>query len=721
MHKMMHKKLSLILIELCFFLKACSPYASQLSALTSIEDKEIEMQPPEKVNPSSLTDEQMEDPPTFTLPTSLERIRPENAGEIKLLGSFLPQPPPFFAISPDGKYSAIGRFGKIEIIETASGDLISTFEVQLPDCPYGFGQYLVFNHDGSFLAASGIHSLYVWQTGGGLIFESQYAHDEYKEGIACGLNIPQLSLSPNGRLLAVSGIEKSAGKMRAYFRVIDTQKNEALYSWDGEANTLHGNLVGFDGLGFSADGKFIQTFDASRFILKDGNLQTAFRFWSAETWSEVTNEESVRLSFNTGELLFPLSDSNQIKILDKLNGKQVAVISVDRCLWDSPCQMRFSADGSKAFVLAGEGELVQYRHTILYPSIQVWDLNKGAKVTVLEGLFRNMDGIMVNHEGKLIGVQGIDEDFHPSWWTFKDLFQGLISYHNDSAFFVPTWTSVNADRQCRYCSTCRLDAESLEISCLPGVTGTNGQYSIQFLNSDYWLIKHYNEGEGQLAKLSLQPQGNPENLRIRLLAFSEEKQTAFYCVDEEHRPKVCVIDYLPENHIIKEFETISFVRFSPDAEISAFIDGSKNALYLYSFDEQKLERKSHYQAKAAFINPQFSSDGQRLYYLVESLENPGDYSVEMMDMESKKILKRLPLSKNEIIKPVAFAVNSAENIFAVLSKTGILYLLSSDGGKTLITWPTGQSDPIGLVFFNDDQLLVSMDAQGRINYWGIEN
>ena len=654
------------------------------------------------------------------MPVNLEPFTSENVDEIGLVNVIYPDLPPYYAVSPDGRFLAVEKSGYVTIQETSTGKSISQFEVEIPDCAYGFDRYFQFNRSGSFIAVITINAIQVWQTGGGLIYESPHSRNLGGTSPSCGFDIPQFALSPDGRMLAETGIDYSVSEPSRFFRVIDVIENKTLYEWDGKDGSLHGSLFGYSGLGFSDDGAFIQTFDQKRFILANENLHSAFRFWSTDTWGELTNNKQLRDSFETGDLLFPASRDDQVTVFDTLSGKEIALISSEGCEWDSPCEMRFSGDGSKAILLSHQDAPLQYRQNILYHAAHVWDLKNEKSIETMQGLFRDLDGLMVTDDGELLGIPQTMERAAPvaDWWILPDFFQGLDFQNENEIKFTPTWAGVDGSGDCRFCATCNLNLEQGDVNCLDGIESQQGRYSIRLINNEFWLVKQNQDGEGKVGKLTLQPVEDTGNQRLRLLSYSEDSQTAFYCLDADYRQQTCVIDDLGKSKKIEEFPDISYIRLSPNGKTAVFIDSSTNTLYLYDIETQKLTKKSHYQAKAARTNPVFSPDGQTLYYLVESLKNSKDFSVEIMDVDSQKVENRTPLN-TEVNSPAAFSINETGNIWAVASSSGGIFLFTPDKGELLKQWDSGQDEIIGMTFDSQNDLLVSMDSTGLIQLWGI--
>ncbi len=656
----------------------------------------------------------------FALPADLEMITGENVDEVERIGSIDPILPPYYVLSPDGRYLAVEQSGVLTVQDSSTGEMVSQFRVEIPDCAYGFERYFQFNWDGSFIVVVTRTAVQVWQTIGGLIYESPNSRNLGGVSPSCGFDIPQVALSPDGKMLAETGIDYSAPEPSRYFRVVDVIDNKTVYAWDGKDDSLHGSLYGYYGLGFSWDGAFIQTFDQKRFILFNGNLQSAFRFWSMDTWQEIIDAESLKESFPPGDLLFPVSGNGQVEVFDKLTGVKTGQIPAPGCEWDSPCEMHFSSDGSKAILLPHGDTPLQYRQSVLYPAIQIWDLKNKEMMRTTQGLFRNLDGLQVTDKGDLLGIAlssgGISDE--SEWWVFPDHFQGLYPRNNYEIGFIPTWAGVAGGGDCRFCATCNLNLEQGDVTCLPGIENRQERYSIKLIGDEYWIVKHNQDGEGRVGKLTLQPTEVSANQRLRLLAYAREDQTAFYCLDTNFRQQTCVIDDLGEYKKVKEFTDISYLRLSPDEKTAIFIDSSRSILYLYDLETQKLTKKSHYQAKAAATNPVFSPDGQTLYYLVESLKNDKDFSIEIMDTESKKVEKRVPLN-TEIDSPAAFSINEIGDIWAIAANSGEILLFSSEKGELLEQWDSGQEEIIGLIFDRQNDLLVSMDSTGLFQLWGV--
>jgi len=712
------KPKSIFIINICLvFLSACNIQSSDYQYATTEKTEEIvaALEDTDPIAVAPMDAEYGSSSKEFKLPVILEEIVLVNADQVGWLASLYPKAPPYIEISQDGSFMAIGEPGRLAIFDAETATQISQFEIEFPNCAYGFERYFQFNRDGLFIAVITKNSLQVFQTGGGLIYENFHSRPFDHRSPSCGFDLPQVALSPDGKLLAETGIDYSLAEPTRYFRVVDILANEVLYEWDGKNDSLHGNL-----LGFSGDGQVIHTFDPKRYILSAGKLNEAFRFWSVKTWDEVTDTDILRASFFVGELLFSLSDSDHVIVLDKLTGEAVAEIPAQGCKWDMPCETVFSKDGSKVLLLTRENSQVQLGPVWFFQEIEVWDLEKGDIIMSVSGYFRDLNGLQIADSGELVNFVPVDPH-SPSgqgWRVIADHFQGLQMTQEDEIAFVANIIGNDTESECQFCNTCIVQPQSGEISCQAGIEGPSGRYSIRLIDTEYWLVKHYEDGEGKVGKLRLQPSGDPGKLRMRLLSYSEDNQTAFYCQDMEFRPQKCVIDDLGSSQVVEEFSSLSFLRLSPDEDTAALLDPLAKALFLYDLDSNKLTRKSHYQAKAAMVNPVFSDDGLQISYLVENLNRPGVFSVEVMDVESQKILKRTPL-EGRIESPVAFALNNKEDVWAIASKLGGIYFFSAENGKLLKEWDAEQDQIIGLIFDEGARLLISLDQTGLMEFWGV--
>ena len=236
---------------------------------------------------------------------------------------------------------------------------------------------------------------------------------------------------------------------------------------------------------------------------------------------------------------------------------------------------------------------------VLLSRSEIWDLENKSMLKSLP-MFRNLHGLSVTDEGRLAGIFNDNTAAKEGvlWWTFPEFFQGFSADAGSVSSFVPTWADTGRETECRFCDTCRLVLDKGNVECRAGIENSEGTYSIEIFDGEFWLVKHYPDDVGQVGKLSRQLEGDQADQRYRLLGFSEEYQTAFYCLDSSYRQQSCVIDELRGTRVLGELNDISFLQVSPDGRSMAFIDKSSSSLYLYRFDN-KTFAKITFQAKAA--------------------------------------------------------------------------------------------------------------------------
>ncbi|MDP2966009.1 MAG: hypothetical protein Q8N39_08260 [Pelolinea sp.] len=702
------------------FIAACSPIITDLPD-TDVETSRTPANISETKAPDAEQTAQLVSRPLFSLPNSLINISLDNLQDISELASVFPYFPPYYQFSNDELRVAIGDMQKIEIWDVAAEKIISSIPASLPDCDFGFDRYFRLNADGAYIALVNSQTIQVWQVGGGLIYENPLFSGFASNAHTCGADLPELALSPDGKLLAVSGMDYSRTSVKRYFRVIDILSNKVLYEWDGKNGALHGNLYTFYGLGFSDDGKLLQTFDPARFIRSKEDVYMAFRFWSVGDWQEVeSNLQLVSASFQPGQLLFPWSDSGVIEIRSKVTAELSAKINVEGCIWDSPCETRFSPDGKRAVVLNHAGEKFQFKNDTLHPSIFIWDLTKNQEIRNESGLFRDLEGVLAQDDGKLLGA---DRDKgSPGWWTFKDHFAGLQVTGDGKITFMPLAANSNGSQDCQFCATCSVDSEMGEITCSKGLIDSEGERI--YLNEEggqFVLARQSGNKENIIGEIALPKLADPSKTRVRLLGYSMMLQTLFYCVDENLRQAGCFIydPYLKK--VVAAPEDISYLRLSPDGLKAAFIDRTVNALFFYDLSTKILTRKYPYQARAFPVNPVFSTDGTTLFYVIKNLNNANGLSVEALDIQTAKSSGRVSLKKAGITSPTVFSVSTDGTFWTIAGRSGEVSMLSPENGMMLHRWQAHTDEIIGMAVASDQKWLLTMGENGIFKFWGVEH
>ena len=710
-------------IILGILVTACNPTTvgvpEKIEATTAINPKALE------TNISGAEQStQPETNPLFSLPNNLAEISLDNLQDIKELASIFPYFPPYYQFSNDGSRFAIGDMQKIEIWDVALKKVIASIPASLPDCDFGFDRYFRLNTDGSFIALVNGQFIQVWQVGGGLIYESPLFSGNVSNAQVCGADMPEMALSPDGKLLAVSGMAYSRSSVKRYFRVMDILANKAQYEWDGKNDTPHGNLYTFYGLGFSDDGKLLQTFDPARYIRSEGDVHLAFRFWSVGDWQELERDsQQVSESLQQGQLLFPWSDSGFIEIRSKVTGEVSAKIYQEGCQWDSPCETRFSLNGKQVVVLNHNGENVKYKNDTLYSSFSVWDLTKGQATGSETGQFRDLEGVLVQDDGHSLTKNqfGAEDKKITGWWTFKDHFAGLQVTGVGKVAFTPLAANTPESLNCQFCATCLVDTENGDIDCSNGLIDSEGARI--YLNEgggEFVLARQNSAGENIIGEIALPEKTDNSKLRVRLLGYSTPLQTLFYCVDDNLRQVGCFIYDPYIKKIITSPEDISFLRLSPDGLKAAFIDRKANTLLFYNLLSRILIRKYPFQARAFPVNPEFSTDGSTLFYVIQNLNNVNDLSVEELDTQTAKISGRVSLKKAGIISPTVFAVSNDGELWAFAMGNGEVLIFSPERELLLHHWQAHADEITGMAIDPEQRWLLTMGKNGILRFWGVK-
>ena len=68
---------------------------------------------------------------------------------------------------------------------------------------------------------------------------------------------------------------------------------------------------------------------------------------------------------------------------------------MDGCLWDAPCETRFSNDGTQAVVINRNGGHFLYKNDVLNALITVWDMAGNKEVSSESGAFRDLESVLV--------------------------------------------------------------------------------------------------------------------------------------------------------------------------------------------------------------------------------------------------------------------------------------------------------------------------------------
>ncbi|MCJ7624514.1 MAG: hypothetical protein MUO76_13500, partial [Anaerolineaceae bacterium] len=349
----------------------------------------------------------------------------KNGEKLGLQKRIYPFFPEFTQISSNGERAAIGDLSGIRILDLSTRDVLTQIDATVQSCHFGFRKSFQFNKDGTFLAIALKEKIQVWQVGGGRIYEAHYNNNHILDPLACGADIPQFALSPDGKFLAESGMQISADGIRSYFTVTDIFKNIIVYKWEGTDELPHGQLYTYPGLGFSANGSILQTFDSTRFGVGGNENQHAFRFWSTSNWQEIDpNSIEITNGFSKGDLLFGRSAIDSVIVFDKITGIELNTVEAAGCEFENPCHVKFSSDGSKAAVLAG-GQKKPYMRESINTMVSVYEISNGNKLSDYPISSRNLDGIIINNDGEIIQYEKNSSTSRPQWWTQMGYFSGF--------------------------------------------------------------------------------------------------------------------------------------------------------------------------------------------------------------------------------------------------------------------------------------------------------
>ena len=653
------------------------------------------------------------------LPSDLNVINSQTAGDVRELAQVMPYFPKYYLTSENGRVGAIGGMDAIMVFNLENGELLLNIPVDIQDCAFGMDRHFRLNQDGSFVALIDRDVIQVWQVNGGLIYESAYSSQTEVDTGVCGADIPQLALSPDGSLLAVSGVESG----EKYFKAIDILANDTVYTWNGDEDGLHGDLSSFSGLGFSRDGKLLQTFDPTRYFALSGTAYQAFRFWSVETWQEVDgNSGAVREAFNRRDLLFALQNkSDAIMITDRITGQEQSRLGGTGCSLEYPCDVKLSTQGAYAAVMDYKNETVLYHSGVLAKGFKLWNLEDQSLVAREDILARNLDGLIVDDNGGYqIPFTGMKE-LPPlnSWWTSAYNFEGLKLGHDGRILFSPQQVITSSDASAYYPGTCELDLDDLSINC-------EAQYYSYEGNA--FVLSNENE----LERLHADDLVSPGSIRLdltaafgegwsfRVLGISEEHQTVFYCLDENKRNQNCMIYDYGAGDVIAQVEDMYALRFSPEGNYAAYINREEKSLFILDLSISRVLKVDAYQSRAWPVNPDFGDNGSELVYMIQNLASQDVISLEWVDADGVDVLRRSNLDFKQILDVSVLSWNSEGELVALGSGSGMIYLLDQARGKLVHSWQAHTDAIIGLAFSADGRLLVSMGKDGRIKVWGVE-
>ena len=595
-----------------------------------------------------------------------------NISELKETKVIYPFFLPYLDVSDDGKIAAIGNLSGINIVDLNDGKLWDQMETHLPDCRYGMDRYFQLSKDGNRIVVANTDAIQVWEVGGDKLYENAYNKIGQNNNLICGLDIPQITLSPDGKYMAESGISRSDEDIGKYFSIIDIDNGDTVYTWNGEDNRLHGKLYGFDGLGFSADGKVLHTFDPTRYKIDSDDFQSAFRFWSVTDHVELgRNSSQVRNSFEPGKLLFSLSTEDSLTVFSKVDGKIVAKFSMSGCSYTNPCRTVFSPDGSKVLVLSNQDAQFYKRETVSTKGY-IFDIKTSELIDETEFTLRNTEGVQVENNGTVITPTEDVMGMQTEWWTHTDYFSGFQIDINDVIMFTPQVVDVFQSEP-TFTGTCVLLLDEWTTACEPTMVLANAA-RLHIVPIDEGYKVYSVEGDSEILFTEIR---NPNNgtsgvWRLRFLEYADQAGVAFFCLDFNGRAETCMIVDVQEDLILEEGLDLHKFVFSIALQRAAFIDRGRKSLVIYDPAADRLKPMSSYRATAYPVKPQFINGTDELLYIVQSIDSKRIY-IEQINVLTEKVIKRFDIEALEQLPVTALTVAPSADIWAVGDENGKVY------------------------------------------------
>lgn len=647
-------------------------------------------------------------------------ISTANASNLVLQEKTHPFFPEIVHIASSGRIAAVGDLSGIRIIDLDSGSVLMRVDATLPVCNFGMDRYFQLNYDGAFLAIATNNAIQVWQVGGGIVYEAAYINNHTLDTSVCGMDIPQMALSPDGMLLAESGMRFSATEVKSYFRVVDILKNTTVFEWDGKSESPNGQFYGFQGLGFSSDGKVLQTFDPSRFNNYNEDFHTAFRFWSTENWKELdSSSKAVASAFDKGELQFGVIKNDSISVFSKKNGAKLETLKVDGCAWENPCPIEFSPDGSKMAVLLGDEPLV-YKRESISTHLEVYDLLYGRRIDENSVMMRNLDGLLVTNDGKIIGQDITPLYGNSTWWTHTNSFAGFQIVDENTVSFTPQVADYRNQQPPPYSGSCQIHTDDFAIECGVSLSFQDGIAVTVNQKENGVAIIDTTSGKSELLAGIRNPSGDPgDSWQIRLLDYVLETGTGFFCLDRNLRFETCVIMDFLNNEVLHEQIDLEGLQYSRKNGIAAFINREEKSLYLFNDDTDTLKKMRTFRAIPLPLKPVFLSGGSELIYIVQSIANSDNIYFEKIDTNRGKVIRRYEIDELRSKEISSISANGEEELWAASDIYGNIYLIDPEKEDIIRIFRAAEEEIIDIVFSPDGRTLLVMGKSGKIQIWAV--
>jgi len=644
----------------------------------------------------------------------LSAITPNNVEKIKIGKQFLPFYPKISAVSGNLAVIALGDLESVIVYDVKTTSELMEIKTQLPDCQYGRDAYLSLDFSGNFLTITTLSGIEVWQVGGGRVYQSAYKHGNELDRFTCGSDIPQIALSPQGKFLAESGLGVDGEKYSDYFQVVDIQKNEVVYSWDGREEMPHGHLQSDPYLGFSSDGEVLQTFNPKNYIIGRHDISRAYQFWSTKNWGLLErNSDLVTGSVEPGSLFYAISDDDTVKIYNKTTNEEPIEIASDGCTIEYPCDVVFSPDAGLLAILKRSGT-VTYKRELLITEINVYEMEGGEFIKSIPVLIRNKNAIRLGNNGEIISIP-IRKETMSTWWTNTSYFDGFFIPGKDMIGFIPQVSNLFIDVH-PYSGTCVLDLEQNSYECIEGVIQPDGTaININQIKDSFIFIQN---GKN-IAQVKYPAGIGQDDWQVRFRAYNQQSGVGYFCMDRNLREETCVIMDFSHNEILHEqIDLFGFI-FSFDHELSAFINREKKELNIFYETTGRLKQMRSYQAIAYPLQPAISKNGENALYFVQDVENK-DLYLEEISLLDAIVIKRFSQDFFSEIIPTTISVNGNTDLLVIGDTNGTLYFFDLAASELKYSVPVSDSKIVAAIFSEDDTQLIVMDGRGVIKGMQVE-
>ena len=709
-----------VLIVICS--SSCTGFEEKIAEATNINTSRDDIIAVKTLPPKKIITQTPE--PIFSENQQRRRELPvisiDNASDLILQKTIYPFFPEIVQIASNGRIAAVGDLSGIRIIDLDSGSVLMQVDAVFPVCNFGMDRYFQLNYDGTFLAVTTNKAVQVWQVGGGIVYEALYFDDHTLDPSLCGADIPQLALSPDGMLLAESGMRFSATEVKSYFRIVNILKNSIVFEWDGKNESPNGQFYTFPGLGFSSDGKVLQTFDPSQLNFTGDVFHTAFRFWSTENWRELkSSSKAVTSAFDKGEMQYGVTKNDSIIVFSKKNGIRLETIEVDGCRWENPCPMEFSPDGSKMAVLLRDEPLI-YKRESISTHLVVYDLFHDRMINDNSILIRNLDGLLVRDDGEIIGYYIAPQDDKSTWWTYTDNFTGFKVIDENTIAFTPQVINYQNQPQPPYFGSCQIHTDDFEIEC--GVTFSfqdSITVTVDQKESGFTLMDTSSGMNELLAEIKNPAAESGDSWQFKLLDYVRKTGTGFYCLDRNFRVETCVIMDFLNNEILHEQIDLEGLQYSRKNGTAAFINKEEKSLYLFNDDTDKLKKMRTYRAVSLPIKPAFLSGKNELIYVVQSSIGSEKIYIERIDTSLGKVISRYDIDGLQIKGISSISVSGKEELWAASDISGNVYIIDPEEEAVIRIFQGAGEEIIDMVFSPDGKTLLMMGKSGRIQIWAV--